>query len=1194
MPKVTTPADPLPLSDLRPQEWPRFLRGPDQDLLDKLYVPALERALRYDRCCAYFSSSALAVAARGFGRFIERLIHLGEAAPKPAIRLLVNEELAQDDVRALLETGENTTLTDHLLRRFKSPRDVLEKQRLAMLGWLYQHGYLDLRVGIMRHGSGIVHAKFGIIHDATGKALVFSGSGNESAQGMTGNYERLELSTSWRDEERYQEYQREFEALWNDQDAAVHTVSLPEALRLKLIKFAPRQPPPFEPSTGKARQQAAMLWRFIAEAPYLHNGARACDATAFVNLWPHQQRVVEETAAAWPDGRLLCDEVGMGKTIEAMLTLRRLLAGRGVVRVLVLLPAGLLLQWQTELREKGGLLFPRLDGPNTLIWPDGCNERCDNLAAALQQNLLLMSRETARTENNLPILLAARPWDLIVLDEAHAARRKKQEESEYNTATLLLELLRQLQLKGRVRSFLLLSATPMQTQPWEPWDLLAVLGEGGTWLADFATVRTFYRALIAVQNGRCTEETAQQVAATIASDPDFPPSSDLPVGASEAVVAQALAFPLLTQQNTLAAWLRHGSPLTRRMHRNTRQTLRDYYARGLLNQPPPVRRVQDVLFDFQDSAERTAYNAISHYIDLRFRELENERAGKGFVMTIYRRRAASSPYALQQSLLRRRESLERITQQRAYDRYEADDLDSRDLDDLGDFDIQGHIGAALPESPAAARRELIEVERLLDQLNALHGRDSKRDQFFEVIRQVTDDDRALLVFTEYADTLRYVRDNLISHFGERLGCYSGAGGEIWRDNTWHTVTKAQITAELRQRRLAVLLCTDAASEGLNLQTAGALINYDLPWNPSKVEQRIGRLDRIGQRYAEVRIVNLFLKDSIDERVYRVLRDRCGVFEHFVGPMQPVLAQARRMLLGEIDALPDALVKAAAEVDQDPLASEIYLQSEALTQDNEEPPLTRPQLIQALDWLSADFGLGVRKVKGRVNISGIPGTLATDLGELEADPKILPLEPLAPVVSLLVKRLERTGEQLPLVIGAYQAGAFRAAVALWLDGAKTIEIERFSDLETRLKNWNGTYPQPAQWVATERAAHLRARERVMAEQIQAQQRETDNIARQLEAAQLRLRRELGRYLVCLGEGTDNLNGTLYRHLSRTTATAARLKNAFEKLGGYPKWPPTLCQELEEFYHTLSDNQIKARLIGKELEAALADPRWLARQ
>ena len=83
-----------------------------------------------------------------------------------------------------------------------------------------------------------------------------------------------------------------------------------------------------------------MLWRFIAEAAYLENGASACEATAPIDLWPHQRGVIEEVAAAWPDGRMLCDEVGMGKTIEAIMVLRRLLAGRGVARALLLLAGG--------------------------------------------------------------------------------------------------------------------------------------------------------------------------------------------------------------------------------------------------------------------------------------------------------------------------------------------------------------------------------------------------------------------------------------------------------------------------------------------------------------------------------------------------------------------------------------------------------------------------------------------------------------------------------------------------------------------------------------------------------------------------------------------------------------------------------------------------------------------------------------
>ena len=118
---------------LRKRTWRRFLRGPDPVLLDELYVPALNEAARYDRCCAYFSSSVLAAAARGFGRLIERLIGMGDAAPRPAVRLIVNEELAAEDVRALVETQDTSPLERALTKRFKNPKDVLEKKRLAML-----------------------------------------------------------------------------------------------------------------------------------------------------------------------------------------------------------------------------------------------------------------------------------------------------------------------------------------------------------------------------------------------------------------------------------------------------------------------------------------------------------------------------------------------------------------------------------------------------------------------------------------------------------------------------------------------------------------------------------------------------------------------------------------------------------------------------------------------------------------------------------------------------------------------------------------------------------------------------------------------------------------------------------------------------------------------------------------------------
>src|SRR5690606_29593819 len=89
-------------SSLRSHQWSRFLRAPDSQLVNQLYEPALKEAIRYDRCCAYFSSSVLSAASRGFAGLIQRVITLGDKAPRPAIRLIVNEELNRDDVKALI------------------------------------------------------------------------------------------------------------------------------------------------------------------------------------------------------------------------------------------------------------------------------------------------------------------------------------------------------------------------------------------------------------------------------------------------------------------------------------------------------------------------------------------------------------------------------------------------------------------------------------------------------------------------------------------------------------------------------------------------------------------------------------------------------------------------------------------------------------------------------------------------------------------------------------------------------------------------------------------------------------------------------------------------------------------------------------------------------------------------------------
>jgi hypothetical protein len=142
----------------------------------------------------------------------------------------------------------------------------------------------------------------------------------------------------------------------------------------------------------------------------------------------------------------------------------------------------------------------------------------------------------------------------------------------------------------------------------------------------------------------------------------------------------------------------------------------------------------------------------------------------------------------------------------------------------------------------------------------------------------------------------FLRRELGKVAGLRIMCFSGRGGEILgHDGTWAKVSRDEIKRQFREGAAEVLLCTDAAAEGLNFQFCGALVNYDLPWNPMKVEQRIGRIDRLGQRYAQVRIVNLHYRDTIETDVYEALRRRIDLFQTFVGRLQPILARLPRGL-----------------------------------------------------------------------------------------------------------------------------------------------------------------------------------------------------------------------------------------------------------------------------------------------------------
>jgi hypothetical protein len=437
--------------------------------------------------------------------------------------------------------------------------------------------------------------------------------------------------------------------------------------------------------------------------------------------------------------------------------------------------------------------------------------------------------------------------------------------------------------------------------------------------------------------------------------------------------------------------------------------------------------------------------------------------------------------------------------------------------------------------------------------------------------------------------MEYLRDVVLSA-GVPVASYSGDGGSVRVDDKWVTVTKEEVTGTLAAGKIRALVCTDAASEGLNLQAAGALINFDLPWNPSRVEQRIGRIDRIGQAIGVLPIINLYLKGSVDQRVYRALAERCGLFERYVGPMQPVLSRAMRMLAGREHFNEKALADLAREIEKDPTITEAFPDDDAVELPP-EPPLIGPHDTEAL--LGALDGTGI-EVRAETNTRHVvadgPLRIVTDASAIPLHPDATCIDGLDARQCAILRQLQRPGERLPLFLVSVESDAFRTIICSWVGPQGTEEVNSFADVKRLVAEWDGNEPPVDAWNTARVTIENRARAVVEQLGVRAKAISDRERRQQREAARFRLIEELGRLLVCYAPDIDDLNGKFHRLASEATPTANRLQVVFQRLGAYPAWDSDHLAELRGFRNCMSPAQIKARLTGSELDAALADPRW----
>ena len=573
-----------------------------------------------------------------------------------------------------------------------------------------------------------------------------------------------------------------------------------------------------------------------------------------VDIKSHQVAVVHKVISDYPHRFLLCDEVGLGKTIEAGMVLKELRARGGAQRVLAIVPPNIVRQWHFEMKSKFNEFFSPLN-TDTVRYLE--NQGHTGNPFTSYDSVLCSSRWVA--DPKWAKLCAEADWDLVIVDEAHHARSHRSG-SKVET-TRLYRLVRDLAAPGHFarRGMLFLTATPMQLDTHELYSLVELLDP-----ALFPSEEHFERhrreapglsrlaELLSLHGFPLPDEdpdvTVEQVSRWLELDEDTA-RQRLSAGPEE--------------RETLVAELADRHLLSEVMIRNRKAVVGGFM--------PRVANRWSVELTLE---ERIALEAVEDYVEYGFQLAEG--AGNrtfGFVMVTFQKLMASSIAAIRESLSKRRERVQHTAHRGALTVGEL----TEKLDD--DDDASEVIDAAGGDSPGNSLAELAPLDRAIRALDKVTVDSKARVLAGQLSTLFHDDPNAkVLLFTQFRATQRFLQERL--------------SAEGWGVNVFHgqMSPKEKDAAVERFRKETVpqvLISTEAGGEGRNFQFCHILVNYDLPWNPMRVEQRIGRVDRIGQENA-VSIFNLWVKDTIEERVLDVLEKRIKVFEETVGGLDPIL------------------------------------------------------------------------------------------------------------------------------------------------------------------------------------------------------------------------------------------------------------------------------------------------------------------
>ena len=583
------------------------------------------------------------------------------------------------------------------------------------------------------------------------------------------------------------------------------------------------------------RSVAADLW-----TRHLHDSLVSL-SHARVDLKPHQVSVVHRVVSSYPHRFLLCDEVGLGKTIEAAMIVKELRARGLARRVLILVPSGLTRQWQFELKTKFNESFA-IFNRDTLRYLE--SKGVDN--PWTDHDSIITSQSWASWTEKRRNEIAAVDWDLIIVDEAHHARRQRR--GNRSTMTNLYRLVSELTARPEFsrRGVLFLTATPLQLQRHELFSLVEMLNpvlfSSETDFVDHIKGLSGLNKLVEDLSGSgITPEFTERAAAILGE---------------ELVSLQARPIGDLTES------LRSRHRLSEVLIRNRRSVLGGFLPRKAFRWEVDITE-----------AERALQLEMDAITTEGFRQAEQtRRTSLSFLMVIWQKLAASSTRALQKSMSRRRERLLKGEVANALTVGDAEEDLSSDLE----------VSEITDKLSGTVTHELSRIDRVM-RLSRLIDVDSKARTLVAKLRGLfeVDGEAKVIVFTEFRET-----QDMLVELCSRQG---------WSSHQFH----GQLDPLQKDRAIdsfrsgggpQILVSTEAGGEGRNFQFAHILINYDLPWNPMRVEQRIGRVDRIGQEHP-VSIFNFHVRGTIEGRILDVLERRIHLFEESIGGLDPILGEA---------------------------------------------------------------------------------------------------------------------------------------------------------------------------------------------------------------------------------------------------------------------------------------------------------------